>query len=120
MLVVEVILQFLATDEFHDQIGDIGLVAEIEHRNDVRMVQARHGLCFQDETRRIFVGQLHVVQLAFQDGLDGDLAIELRIDALVHDPHGATPEHAHQFISSEKFSWLLHPVMYFAVWSTLG
>ena len=85
---VEEVLQFLATDEFHDQVGDVAFLGEVVHLHDVRMVEPRDGLRLAREPHRVILGGIRV-EVTLEDGLDRDPAIQLRVDALVHDAHRA-------------------------------
>src|SRR5439155_25801339 len=44
-----------------------------------------------------------LVQLRLDDGLDGDLAAESRIRALVHDSHGTAADRALDRVATERF-----------------
>ena len=61
------------------------LLAEVVHLHDVRVVEPRDGLGLAHEPHRVFLGGLIVVQVALEDGLDRDLAVQLGVHALVDD-----------------------------------
>ena len=85
---VEKVLQLLATDEFHDEVGDVAFLGEVVHLHDVRVVEPRDRLRLAREPHRVILGGVRV-EVALEDGLDRDPAIQLRVDALVHDAHRA-------------------------------
>jgi hypothetical protein len=70
---IEEILELLALDELHDDVGDLAFLAEVVHLDDVGMVQPRDGLGLAHETHRIFLGGIVVVEMALEDRLDREL-----------------------------------------------
>ena len=118
---VEEVLEFLALDELHDEVGDVAFLAEVVHLDDVRMVEPRDRLGLAHEAHRIVLGRI-LVEVALEDGLDRDAAAEPRVDALVDDAHRALAERALDVVAAERLefrnaasrSWLrtlLHPLV---------
>ncbi len=98
---VEEVLELLALDELHDDVGDVALLAEVVHLDDVRMVQPRDRLRLAHEPHRILFGRRLVVEVALEDGLDRDFAIEPRVQALVDDAHRTLAEHAGEVVPAQ-------------------
>jgi hypothetical protein len=90
---VEEVLQLLAADELHHQVGDLTLLGKVVHLHDVRMVEPRHRLRLAREAHRVVFGGVGV-EVALEDRLDRDPAVELRIEPLVHDAHRTLAEGA--------------------------
>ncbi len=103
---VEEILEFLALNELHDDVGDVGLLTEVVHLDNVGMVEARDGLGLAHEPHRVFLGGLIVVHVALEDGLDGHLAVQLGVHPLVDDAHRALAEHASEVVAAELLKLL--------------
>ena len=93
LLRVEEIFQLLALDQLHDDVRDIALLGEIEHLDDVGVVQARHCLRLAREARRILLGGVGV-ERAFEYRLDRDPAVQPGVVAFVDDAHCAFAEDA--------------------------
>ncbi len=90
---IEEVLELLALDELHDEVGNFVLLAEVVDLDDVRMVEARHGLRFAHEAHgEVLAGVL--VEVALEDGLDRHRAAEARVHAFVDDTHRALAEDA--------------------------
>jgi hypothetical protein len=98
-VVVEAVLEVLAADELHHDERDVGLLAEVVHLDDVRVVQPRHRLRLFAEAHRVLAGDL-LVEVALEDGLDGDRAVQLRVERLVHDAHGAAADLAAELVAA--------------------
>src|SRR6185503_18955088 len=96
---VEAVLEVLAADELHHDEGDLGLLAEVVYLDDVRMVEARDRLRLLAETHRILARDL-LVEVALEDGLDRDRAVQLRVERLVHDTHGAAADLAAELVAA--------------------
>src|SRR6185436_1288935 len=107
---VEEVLQLLAANELHDQVGDVAFLGEVVHLDDVRMVEPRDGLRLARKPHRVVFRGIRV-QMAFEDGLDRDPAIEFRVDTLVDHAHGALTEHALDVVAPEGFQFCFsHPL----------
>jgi hypothetical protein len=100
LLCMEVILELLALDVLHDDVRELALGAVVVHLHDVRVVQARHGAHFALEAHGIVLGG-RLVEGAGKDGLDRHPALEPRVEAVVHEAHGAFPEHALDLVAAE-------------------
>ena len=98
---VEEILEFLALDELHDDVGDFAFLAEVVHLDDMGMVQPRDGLGLAHEPHGVFLGRIVVIHVPLQDGFDGHLAVQLGVHALIDDAHRALAEHAGQVVAAE-------------------
>ncbi len=82
----------LAADELHHNVGDAGLFAEIVDLNDIRVVEARDCLRLAHEAHgEILRGIL--VELAHEDRLDRDLAVQLGVEGLADDTHRTLADH---------------------------
>jgi hypothetical protein len=97
---IEEVLQLLAADELHHQVGDVAFLGEVVNLHDVRVVEPRDGLRLAREPHRIILGGVRV-EVALEDGLDRDAAVQLRIDALVDDAHRALTERALDVVAPE-------------------
>ena len=104
---LKIIPQFTALDKLHGDEGDALALrrlpagarhhrivvfslhfAIVVHGDDARMVQPSGGLRFAFEARQ-HVSDLGAVELRWQNGLDGNGALNHRIKALVHHAHCA-------------------------------
>ena len=84
-----------ATDEaLHDQVRQAMLLVDRVDRDDVDVADRRRGAGLAEEPspRPIAVGQ------ARADELDRDHTVELRVEALEHDPHPAAAEDAEDLV----------------------
>jgi hypothetical protein len=97
-------LELLPLDELHDEVGDVALLAEVVHLHDVRVVEPRDGLRLAHEPHRIFLGGIRV-EVALQDGLDGDAPAEPRVDALIDDAHGPLAERALEVVAAKRLEF---------------
>ena len=108
---VEEVLQLLAADELHHQVGDVAFLGEVVHLHDVRMVQPRDGLRLAREPHRVVLRGVRI-EMALEDRLDRDPAIELRIETLVDDAHGALAERALDVVAPEGLEFCFcHPLL---------
>ena len=98
-VVVEAVLEVLAADELHDDEGDVALLAEIVDLDDVRMIEARDRLRLLLEPDRILARHLFV-EVALDDGLDRDRAVQLRVERLVHHAHRPAADLALQLVAA--------------------
>ena len=83
----EELLEGHAVDVLHDQVGVAGVVGEVDHRDDVGVLQQAHGARFAQGGGDGLDGG-PVVWRAQRDALDGHAALQTRIEA---DLHGAKP-----------------------------
>ena len=102
---VEGRFQLLAADVLHDDVGNLALFAEVVDLDDIRVVEPRHGLRFARKTLRV-VARGRFVEIADEDGLDRDLAIQPGVEPLVHDSHRALAEDALELVPAERFDLL--------------
>ena len=72
----------------HHDVVDAGRLAGIMNGDDARMIQGAGGLGLVDETLAAFA----IGQLVRRQNLDGDGAVELRVEGLVDDAHPALAE----------------------------
>ena len=77
--------QRLAFEQLRHHVGDVAIEADIEDRDDARMIERRGGLRFLREPRDAI---RHARELGRQH-LDGDLAMQPRIASAVDLAHGA-------------------------------
>src|SRR5262249_25369521 len=91
------LLQRLAVEVLHDEIGDAVLVANVVHRANVRMAQAGNGVCLTLEPRtpRGVVGDAGV------KNLEGDITIEPRIAGPIHFAHPTSADRLEDFVGAE-------------------
>lgn len=71
--------------------GELAFGAEVVHLDDIAMVQPRHGAHLALEAHGDHPRGLRI-ELAGEDGLDCDPAIQVGVDAVVHQPHGPLAE----------------------------
>jgi hypothetical protein len=88
LVVVEAVLEIASADELHDDEGDVAFLAEVVHLDDVRVVEPGDRLRLLAKAHRVFARDL-LVEVALEDGLDRDRAVQLRVERLVHEAHGA-------------------------------
>src|SRR5262249_38135395 len=75
------------------QVGNAAFLAEIVDLHDVRVIEPRRCVRLANEAPGEVLRRL-LVELADVDGLDRDLAAELRVEGLVDDAHRSLAEHA--------------------------
>jgi hypothetical protein len=92
-LAVEVFPQARAVDVFHGDVSHVGVLAVLVDRDDVGMVQPPRRARLVAKARHELVGDVGIDDV-LAHGLDRDHALDVRIDRLVHDAHGAAAEHA--------------------------
>ena len=90
---VKAVLELLAMDVLHDDIGHIAFGTEVVDLNDVAMVETCYRAHFPFEALRIQARHF-LVQLLHQDGLDRDPAVQPGIEPVIDQTHGAFAEHA--------------------------
>ena len=99
---VEEVLEFLALDELHHEVGDFALLAEVVHLHDIGVVQARDGLGLADEPHGEVLGRV-LVEVALEDGLDRDPPVKARVHPLVNHPHRALSQDAFEVVPAQRF-----------------
>jgi hypothetical protein len=99
---VQVVLQVVALDVFHDQEGDVAVPVGVVHADDVGMLQPGGGTRLGAKTGLVF-GRRFFRQVLDLHGLDGDPSLQVGIASLVHDSHGALAEDTDQVIAAKLF-----------------
>ena len=91
----------LALEILHHEIRDAVLLADVVEDADVRVVQRRNcaRLAVEPEAQRF------VVAVFNRERLDGDGAIEPRVDGLVDLAHAARPDGGHDLVRTESGPW---------------
>ncbi len=90
---VEEVLELLALDELHDEVGNVVLLAEVVDLDNVRVVEPRHRLRFAYEPHREVLARV-LVEVGLENRLDGDAPAKARVDAFVDDTHRALAQDA--------------------------
>ncbi len=93
----DTLLERLAGDEFHDQIGDTVFVIHAMDRDHVIVADGRGCLTLAAESfASVCVGS----KFGSED-LDGDDPLQLRVVSFQHDPHAAVSDQPANFIASQ-------------------
>ena len=89
------LLQVLAVDELEDDVLPAVLLATIDHRHDVRMLELRDG------TRLVLepLDEVLVLVVLLVENLQGDVALEQRVMGLVDGRHPALSDDLLQLVS---------------------
>ena len=96
-VIFEFRLERVSLDVLHHQIGTPVELVEVEHRDDMRMLQPSHNLRLAFEPRQeVFVFLKHFVQ-----HLDRHIAIQAGMVGFVDSRHPARPHLADHFILTE-------------------
>ena len=90
--------EVLALDELHDDVRARRVVAEVEHGDDVRVVERRGGLCLVAEAGE----EVGVLAVLGPQELDRDVALELGVAGAVDRGHAALPEQLDQPVPSAE------------------
>ena len=93
-------LERLTIDVLHDQVVDVVLHPDVMERADVRMVQAGDDPGFPLEA----FDALRVVRQVLGQRLDGDGAVQARIDRAIHFTHAARGDQGLQLVRTEDTS----------------
>jgi len=99
---VEVVLEFPALDELHDDVRKITFGAEVVYLDDIAVVEPRHRAHFAFEAHGNHACEFRI-ELAGEDGLDRDPAAQVGVHPVVHQPHRALAEHALDLVTAERF-----------------
>ncbi len=101
-LAVEVFAQARALDVLHrDERVDLVLAVFVD-ADDVRMQKPSGRFRLVLEARHHLHGEVGIDEV-LAHGLDGDDALDVRIECLVHDPHRALAEHALDYVFADFF-----------------
>jgi hypothetical protein len=92
------LLEVVALDVFHHQVGGIAMALRVVHADDVGMLQTRSRTGLGAEARLV-IGRRLCRQVLDLDGLDGHAAIEIRIPRLVDHAHGTLAQHPHNVVT---------------------
>ena len=87
-------------DELHDDVGELRGLAVIEDADDVGVGEPARGLGLALEAGEFLLG-VDVGGVGQADGLDGDLARDDRVPALVDGPHRTLAEGAADLVFAE-------------------
>ena len=101
---VEVVLQFLALDVLHHDVRQVAFGAEVVHLDDVAVVEPRDGAHFALEAHGNHARRFRV-ELAREDGLDRDPAVEVGVEAVVHQAHRPLAEDALDLVPAKRFEF---------------
>ena len=102
---VEVILEFLALDVLHHDVREVAFGAEVVHLDDIAVVEPRHGAHFALEAHRNHARGFRI-ELAGEDGLDRDPAVQVRVEAVIHQAHRPLAEDAFDLVTAERFEFV--------------
>ena len=94
---VEPVGQAPAADELHLEVGEAGVLVDVEDLDDVGVLELGDGLGLGQEPG----GGLGAGVLAGQDHLQGDGAVESDLAGLVDDAHAAAAEFAQDLVARE-------------------
>ena len=94
------LLERLTIDVLHDQVVDVVLHPDVVERADVRMIQAGDDPGFALEA----CDALRVVRQMLGQRLDGDGAVQARIDGAIHLTHAARGDQGLQLVRTEDTS----------------
>ena len=92
LLLVDDVREIDAVGVFENDVRHPVLFTEVEHRNDIRMMQS---------SRRSRFGEQSIHMLVREDRLDGDVAIDDRIARFVDNAHPASSENRDDLILPE-------------------
>ena len=99
---LRVALQVVAFQELHRDVGEVLVLAGIEDRHDVAMLQSPRRLGLAEETFAR-LGEFGAVELLRQrHRLDRHLAADLRIVAEIHRTHRTAPELSIDAVAAER------------------
>ena len=99
LLGFEVVLQFLALDVLHDDVREIALGAEVVHLDDVAVVEPRHARTSRSKRTEI-MRAASAIELAGEDGLDRHPAVQVGVEAVVHQAHRPLAEDALDLVAA--------------------
>ncbi len=99
-LAVEVGAQAGALDEFHRDVRDVLFLAVFVDADDVGVVQPPRGARLVLEAADELLDEVRVDEV-HAHGLDRDRALDVRVERLVDDAHGALAEDALEFVLAE-------------------
>ncbi len=105
-LLVEQVLEFLAPDELHGNVGGAVFLAVVVDGDDAGMGDPARRLGLALEARQDAFHLLGVEQRGL-DGLDRDRAFDLRIESLEYDTHGALTKYRLDLIFPQFFGWTI-------------
>ena len=88
------LLQALAFDQLHRNVGEILLVAHVVDGDDVGMLQSTRRLRFPVESRE----QVGIVRETGGDSLQSDESINDRVTRAINYPHGAVAQLSKDFV----------------------
>jgi hypothetical protein len=88
----------LALDQFHDHSRAALPGFDAEDRRDARVIERREDERFTLEP----AGQVGVARVFDEQHLDGDMALQLRVERAVHLAHAARAEHALHFVGTNE------------------
>ena len=91
------IVQIAAWKVLHGDVGPPLGLSQLEDRYDVGVLEASRRLRLPEEAG----AQLRVDFQIRGHHLDGDMAIERRIEALVHRPHGPAAQEVHDLVPAD-------------------
>jgi hypothetical protein len=99
--ILQHLLQRSPLQELHRDVGGAGFLADIEDRHDVEMVQPPRGARLAQEANSHVAD--HVLRQVGQQRLEGDLALDERIDGAIYDSHGAAAKFAEDAVPPKRF-----------------
>jgi hypothetical protein len=99
---VQVVLEVVALDVFHDQEGDVAVAVGVVDADDVGVLQPRGRARLGAETVFVFRGRFFG-QVFDLDGLDRDAPVQVGIAPLIDHTHGALAQDPDQFIAAQLF-----------------
>ena len=89
-----------AAQELHHDVRLVVFFGELEHRDDVAVLQLGGGLRLAIEARPHLLG---VVREVRQHHLDRDFAIEHRVERAIEHAHAAAPDALEDLVASDLF-----------------
>jgi hypothetical protein len=95
-----------AVDELHGKVRHAVVIAAVERRDHVRVIQLAGGLGLEEEALAVLVRALRIV--GDDDGLQRHGAVEVRVLGLVDDAHGAAAELAEDLVAADLRRLLRH------------
>ena len=98
---VKPVLEFLAVDVLHHDVGHVAFGTEVVDLHDIAMVEARDRAHFALEALRVHLRHF-LVELLDENGLDRDAAVQPRIAPVIDQPHRALAEHAFDLVPAER------------------
>ena len=97
---VQVVLEIMALDELHHQVGNGAIPVGIVDADDVGMLQTGDRAGLGAKTHFVVGHSARV--LAFDAyGLDSNPPVQVGIARFVHHPHGAMSDRTNQFVPTE-------------------